>query len=132
VNVLAKEYRTTVKLCPEEGKALTCREGHRTMRLTPFVSSFAVPKPDYLQRDPAVIRTHKKTARSHQTVCIFTKYNGLVQPRGRDSPVGIATGYGLDGPGIESRCGRDLSHTSRPALRPTQPPVQLVPGLSRG
>jgi hypothetical protein len=51
---------------------------------------------------------------------------------GRDSSVSIATDYGLDGPGIESRWGRDFSHTSRPALRPTQPPVQGVPGLSRG
>jgi hypothetical protein len=40
--------------------------------------------------------------------------------------------YGLDGPEIESRWGRDFSHTSRPALGPTQPPVQWVPGLSRG
>jgi hypothetical protein len=51
---------------------------------------------------------------------------------GPDSSVGIATAYGLDGPGIESRWGRDFSHLSRPALRPTQPPVQWVPGLSRG
>ena len=28
---------------------------------------------------------------------------------GRDSAVGIATRYGLDGPGIESRWGRDFS-----------------------
>jgi hypothetical protein len=49
--------------------------------------------------------------------------------RGRDSSVGIATGYGL---GIESRWGRDFSHTSRPALGPTQPPgYWVVPGGKR-
>jgi len=36
---------------------------------------------------------------------------------GRDSSVGIATGYGLDGPGIESRWRRDFST-----------PVQTGPG----
>jgi hypothetical protein len=51
---------------------------------------------------------------------------------GRDSSVGITTGYGLVGTGIESRWGRDFSHTSRPALGPTQPPIQWVSGLSRG
>jgi hypothetical protein len=43
---------------------------------------------------------------------------------GSGSSVGMATGYGLDGPGIEFRWGRDYSHLSRPALGPTQPPVQ--------
>ena len=38
---------------------------------------------------------------------------------GRDSSVGIATRYGLDGPGIESRWGRDFPPPSRPALGPT-------------
>ena len=38
---------------------------------------------------------------------------------GRDGIVGIATRYGLDGPGIESLWGRDFPHPSRPALGPT-------------
>jgi hypothetical protein len=37
----------------------------------------------------------------------------------RDSSVGIATRYGLDGPVIEFRWERDFRHPSRPALGPT-------------
>ena len=50
-----------------------------------------------------------------QYVCIMS----------RDSSVGIATRYGLDGPGIESRWGRDFLHPFRPALNP-HPPSQTV------
>jgi len=35
---------------------------------------------------------------------------------GRDSEVGKATGYGLEGPGIESLWERDIPHTSIRAL----------------
>jgi hypothetical protein len=50
----------------------------------------------------------------------------------QDSSVGIATRYGLDGPGIDSRWWRDCPHPSRPALGPTQPHIQWVRGLFRG
>jgi hypothetical protein len=66
-------------------------------------------------------------------VCSETFYKEpLYRIYGPGSVVGIATVYRLDGPGIESRWGRDFPHLSRPALGPTQPPVQKVPGLSRG
>ena len=46
--------------------------------------------------------------------------------------IGIATRYGLDGPGIKSRCGRDFPHPSKLVLVPTKPPIHCVPGLFLG
>ena len=54
----------------------------------------------------------------------------MIRSLGRDSSVGIETRYGLEGPGMENRCGRDFPHPSIPALAPTQYPIQWVPGLS--
>jgi hypothetical protein len=51
--------------------------------------------------------------------------------RSRDSSVGIATGYGLDDREFWIRVpvgSRIFSTSSRPALGPTQPPIQWVPG----
>jgi len=57
---------------------------------------------------------------------IFTKY---YRSNGPGSSVGIATDYGLDGPG--SNPGRDeIFRPFRPALGPNQPPIKWVPDLS--
>jgi len=60
----------------------------------------------------------------------------LFRSLGRDSSVDIATCYGLHGPWIKSRRrGRAYPHSFRPALGPTQPPIQwvlfLFPGVKR-
>jgi hypothetical protein len=45
-------------------------------------------------------------------------YRGFFLGGEAGSVVGIVTGYGLDGPGIESRWGRDFPHLSRSTLGP--------------
>jgi hypothetical protein len=50
---------------------------------------------------------------------------------GPGSSVGIATDYGLDGPGSNPG-GKEIFRPSRPALESTQPPVKWVPGVCWG
>ena len=42
----------------------------------------------------------------------------FIRSVGRDSAVDVEIRYGLDGPEIDSRCGREFPRCSRPALGP--------------
>jgi len=50
---------------------------------------------------------------------------------GPGSSFGIATDYGLDGPGSNPG-GDEIFRPSRQTLGPIQPPIKWVPGLPRG
>jgi len=68
---------------------------------------------------------------SVQPINIYTINIYINDACGPGSCVGIVTHYGLDGPGSNTG-GNEIFRPSRPLLRPTQPPVKWVPGLSRG
>jgi hypothetical protein len=73
---------------------------------------------------------------NHWTVllkfCRIFKHENGTSSVGRVRSVGIASGYGLDGPEIESPWWWNFPHPSTPALGPTQPSEQRIRGLSRG
>jgi hypothetical protein len=76
------------------------------------------------------VKTLFHAAMCKQTLQIYEYY--LLLRTGPGSSVGIATGYGLDDPGIESRWGARLFAYVQTGPGPTQPPVQWVPDISRG
>jgi hypothetical protein len=85
----------------------------------------------YISFDLSTVRTRLLSILRPSVYLCFSIYL-CVQYVGLDSPVCIATRYGLVGPGIESLLSRDFSQPSGPAMGPTESPIQWVPGLSRG
>ena len=62
------------------------------------------------------LKRSKRKVGSPETSVNLYRLHGITGP---GSINGIATGYGLDGLGIESRWRRDFPHLSRPTLVPT-------------
>jgi hypothetical protein len=76
------------------------------------------------RKAPAILMTSSPHLHQYNNFHQPTFMTPLMHFSGPGSIVGIATGYGLDGSGIESWWGRDYPHLSRPALGPTQPPAR--------
>ena len=89
-----------------------------------FSSSTVSYMPNVAKRARVYIYLH-----THIYIDIYTHIYAYI--RGPGSSVGIATDFGLDGLGSNPG-GDEHSRPSTPVLGPTQPPVQWVPGLSRG
>jgi len=82
--------------------------------------------------DWATRHTHRHThTHTHIYIYIYIYTYVYLFICGPGSSVGIATDYGLDGPGLNPG-GDEIFRPSRPALGPIQPSVKWVQGLSRG
>ena len=74
----------------------------------------------------------------NETLCVYNEvgtrffYRHVTKIVSPDSSVGIATRYGLDGPGIESGWGEICRTTPERTVRPTEPPIQVGTGSFPG
>ena len=93
---------------------------------------FVPPLPVSLNELKQRITTAVASVDEDMLRCVWTELDYRIDIcRGPGSSVGIATDYGLDGPGSNPG-GDETFRPSRPTLGPTHPPVKWVQGLSRG
>jgi hypothetical protein len=110
---------TLTRICVHVRQDRCCEAKHRFRRIS-FIGYAMFQR----RRIPnsSVINSVSQTQYLHtNSLNVYSRYFNTWRfwKRGPGSSVGIATGYGLDGPEIEPRWGRDFPHLSRPALGPT-------------
>jgi hypothetical protein len=101
----------------------------------PYSSRYSRQHPVLMQpRSVFLSKSDSKISHTHKTESTNLTLNAKVicLSRFRYSSDGIATRYGLSGPGTEARWGRVFPHPSRPALGPTQPLVKWIMTLFFG
>jgi len=114
--------RTPNKERPVDVRPCSDRETHVSENSSTFSTLLQILRGSTHVQINCIFVSNEQKRKFHQEKLMFLFQ--LILVFGTSSVVGIATGYGLDGPGIESRWGRDFPHLSRPALGPTQPSVQ--------
>jgi hypothetical protein len=86
-----------------------------------IVKKIILVKDNFKQRGPQECQKTTLESKHSDSLILSSMMYLFIYLRliGPGSAVGIATAYGLDDPGIESRWGRHFPHLSRPGLRPT-------------